>query len=107
MIKKIWTDYSRYLKVSQRESYLALSFGIIGALLETFSIYLLANLITNLGYKNSVIVIEGFNKFGLRKEICILIFFIAALLSAISYFISNKNIIIAFLIGGHYNSCCC
>ena len=95
MIKKIWTDYSRYLKVSQRESYLALSFGIIGALLETFSIYLLANLITNLGYKNSVIVIEGFNKFGLRKEICILIFFIAALLSAISYFISNKNIIIA------------
>ena len=95
MIKKIWTDYSRYLKVSQRESYLALSFGIIGALLETFSIYLLANLITNLGYENSVIVIEGFNKFGLRKEICILIFFIAALLSAISYFISNKNIIIA------------
>lgn len=95
MIKKIWTDYSRYLKVSQRESNLALSFGIIGALLETFSIYLLANLITNLGYENSVIVIEGFNKFGLRKEICILIFFIAALLSAISYFISNKNIIIA------------
>ena len=95
MIKKIWKDYSRYLKVSQRESNLALSFGIIGALLETFSIYLLANLITNLGYENSVIVIEGFNKFGLRKDICILIFFIAALLSAISYFISNKNIIIA------------
>ena len=95
MIKKIWKDYSRYLKVSQKESNLALSFGIIGALLETFSIYLLANIITNLGYKNSVIVIEGFNKFGLRKEICILIFFIAALLSAISYFISNKNIIIA------------
>ena len=95
MIKKIWKDYSRYLKVSQKESNLALSFGIIGALLETFSIYLLANIITNLGYKNSVIIIEGFNKFGLRKEICILIFFIAALLSAISYFISNKNIIIA------------
>ena len=95
MIKKIWKDYSRYLKVSQKESNLALSFGIIGAFLETFSIYLLANIITNLGYKNSVIVIEGFNKFGLRKEICILIFFIAALLSAISYFISNKNIIIA------------
>ena len=95
MIKKIWKDYSRYLKVSQKESNLALSFGIIGALLETFSIYLLANIITNLGYKNSVIVIEGFNKFGLRKEICILIFFITALLSAISYFISNKNIIIA------------
>ena len=95
MIKKIWKDYSRYLKVSQKESNLALSFGIIGALLETFSIYLLANLITNLGYKNSIIVIEGFNKFGLRKEICIIIFFMSALLSAISYFISNKNIIIA------------
>ena len=95
MIKKIWKDYSRYLKVSRKESKLALSFGVIGALLETFSIYLLANLITNLGYKNSIIVIEGFNKFGLRKEICILIFFISALLSAISYFISNKNIIIA------------
>ena len=95
MIKKIWKDYSRYLKVSRKESKLALSFGIIGALLETFSIYLLANLITNLGYKNSIIVIEGFNNFGLRKEICIIIFFLAALLSAISYFISNKNIIIA------------
>ena len=95
MIKKIWKDYSRYLKVSRKESKLALSFGVIGALLETFSIYLLANLITNLGYKNSIIVIEGFNNFGLRKEICIIIFFLAALLSAISYFISNKNIIIA------------
>ncbi len=95
MIKKIWKDYSRYLKVSRKESKLALLFGIIGALLETFSIYLLANLITNLGYKNSIIVIEGFNKFGLRKEICIIIFFMSALLSAISYFISNKNIIIA------------
>ena len=95
MIKKIWKDYSRYLKVSRKESKLALSFGIIGALLETLSIYLLSNLITNLGYKNSIILIEGFNKFGLRKEICILIFFMAALLSAISYFISNKNIIIA------------
>ena len=70
-------------------------FGIVGALLETFSIYLLANLITNLGYKNSTIVIEGFNKFALKKELLILIFFITAILSALSYFISNKNIIIA------------
>ena len=95
MIKRIWKSYSRYIKVSNKESKYALSFGIIGAFLETFSIYLLANLITNLGYKNSIIVIEGFNNFGLRKEICIIIFFLAALLSAISYFISNKNIIIA------------
>ena len=48
MIKEIWSNYYRYLNVSRKESFLAFAFGILGAFLETFSIYLLANLITNL-----------------------------------------------------------
>ena len=48
MIKQIWKNYYRYLNVSRKESFLAFAFGILGAFFETFSIYLLANLITNL-----------------------------------------------------------
>ena len=52
MIRQIWKNYFRYLKVSNKESYLALSLGVFGAFLETSSIYLLANLITNLESNN-------------------------------------------------------
>ena len=51
MIKNIWRNYKRYIKVAGKESKLAIIFGVIGALSETFSIYLLANLITNLDKK--------------------------------------------------------
>ena len=48
MIKQIWNNYYRYLNISRKESFLAFTFGILGAFFETFSIYLLANLISNI-----------------------------------------------------------
>ena len=53
MFRDIWKNYHRYFKVSNKESNLAILLGIFGAFLETFSIYLLANIITSLGYKNT------------------------------------------------------
>ncbi len=93
MIKQIWKNYKRYLKVSKNESRLAIIFGISGALVETFSIYFLANLITNIGDKNSMVGIKIFKSFYLTKEFNLAIFFITAFISAYFYFISNKNIV--------------
>ena len=52
MIRKLWKNYYRYIRASNKESLLALFLGIIGAFLETFSIYLLANLITKIENNN-------------------------------------------------------
>ena len=93
MIKHIWKDYKRYLKVSEKQSKVSLIFGISGALVETFSIYLLAKLINNLGFTNSVNGIRFINTISLKTEICLLIFFITAITSAYFYYISNKNIV--------------
>ena len=93
MLKNIWLNYKRYIKVSGKESKIALIFGIIGALSETFSIYLLANLITNLDKKNLIINIKFFNQINFSKEIYILFFLISAIISAFLYFLSNKNIV--------------
>ena len=93
MIKNIWRNYKRYIKVAGKESKLAIIFGVIGALSETFSIYLLANLITNLDKKNLFISIKFLNQIVLSKEIYIFLFLISAIFSAILYFISNKNIV--------------
>ena len=68
-------------------------FGIIGAFLETFSIFLLANLITNLDSNSSIINIGLFNQNYQSREILIVIFFISSILSASFYYLSNKNII--------------
>ena len=93
MIKNIWRNYKRYIKVAGKESKLAIIFGVIGALSETFSIYLLANLITNLDKKNLFISINFLNQIVLSKEIYIFLFLISAIFSALLYFISNKNIV--------------
>ena len=93
MIKNIWRNYKRYIKVAGKESKLAIIFGVIGALSETFSIYLLANLITNLDKKNLFISIKFLNQIVLSKEIYIFLFLISAIFSALLYFISNKNIV--------------
>ena len=58
MLKQIWKNYYRYLKISRKESFLAFNFGILGAFFETFSIYLLANLITNLDIEKSIFKIK-------------------------------------------------
>ena len=93
MLKNIWENYYRYIKLSNKESKLAIFSGIIGALLETFSIYLLANVITNLDKKNLVINIQSANQIFFSKEIYIIFFLISAIISATFYYFSNKNIV--------------
>ena len=93
MIRQIWKNYFRYLKVSSKESYLAFSLGVLGAFLETASIYLLANLITNFNSENQKISLGLIDKFFIPKGIYIFIFLILAILSSYTYFIANKNIV--------------
>ena len=93
MLKNIWKNYSRYIQVCKKESKLAVFLGIIGALSETFSIYLLANLITNLDENYLIIDFTFLNQILISKEIYILIFLISAILSASLYYFSNKNIV--------------
>ncbi len=92
MFKEIWKNYYRYFKVSRNESKLAILFGILGASLETFSIYLLASIITNLGYKNNLDNIR-FLEFNNMNYGIYFIFILSATFSAYLYYISNKNII--------------
>ena len=93
MIKNIWKSFRRYIKVSRRESQLALFFGVRGALLETFSIFVLANLITNLDNNSSTIQFNVFNQNYISREIFILTFLISSIVSASFYYLSNKNIV--------------
>ena len=89
MLRNIWKNYNRYINVSKKESKLAIILGIIGALSETFSIYLLANLITNLEKNYLIIKFNFLNQSYVSKEIYILFFLISAILSAFLYFLSN------------------
>ncbi len=93
MLKNIWRNYNRYIDISARESKLAVILGITGALTETFSIYLLANLITNLDKNKLIINIKFFSPIFISKEIFILFFLISAMLAASFYYLSNKNIV--------------
>ena len=92
MFRDIWKNYYRYFRVSNKESNLAILFGIFGALLETFSIYILANIITSLGYENNKVDIKFLEFSNLNLEI-FLIFIFSATFSAYLYYLSNKNII--------------
>ena len=93
MIKQIWKTYYRYLKISFKESFFSLFLGILGAFCETFSIYLLANLITNFANSNTSINIEYFEKFDISQDINIILFLIIGIFSAYLYYLSNKNIV--------------
>ena len=93
MIKQLWNNYKRYINVSKKESIFALSFGIIGAFSETFSIYLLANLLTNIENNEKIINSNIFESNFLNREYTIIFFLISALFSAVLYFYSNKNIV--------------
>ena len=90
MVREIWSNYKRYIKISKKESLLALILGISAAFLETFAIYLLANLISSIDGKN-----ENFNYLNtifLNHQIYIL-FLITGILSIYLYFQTNKNIV--------------
>ena len=93
MVRQIWRNYSRYLNISRKESFLAFSFGILGAFLETFSIYLLANLITNLDSEKTNFQIKYFDNSLINNNIIIIIFLLSGIFSALIYYLSNKNII--------------
>ncbi len=93
MLRRLWKNYSRYIRVSNKESLMALFLGIIGAFLETFSIYLLANIITGLENNSlnlKIFTTESSNEF---QKFYIFIFLISSILSAFIYFISNKYIV--------------
>ena len=93
MIKDLWKNYRRYLKYSKKESRLAILFGIFGAFSETLSIYVLANLISNMTDKNISNKLLLFQSFNLSIGICLLIFFTTGILSASLYYLSNKNVV--------------
>ena len=93
MIKQIWNNYCRYLNIAKKESFLAFTFGILGAFFETFSIYLLANLITNLDIEKSNFQIKYLETIFFNKNIIIIIFLLSAVFSALIYYLSNKYII--------------
>ena len=67
--------------------------ALLEAFLETFSIYLIANLITNLGYEEKIISIKLLSLNYITKNNYILLFLISAILAAFSYYLSNKNIV--------------
>ncbi len=93
MLRKLWCNYSRYIKVSNKESFLALSFGIFGAFLETLSIYLLANLISKIENNNLYSNFINIGFISLDKKYYLLVFLLISILSAIIYYLSNKNIV--------------
>ena len=75
MIKQIWRNYYKYLNVSKKESIFALILGILATFSETFSIYLLANLITNLKKEKSKVDFIYLEILFLNKNTIIIIFF--------------------------------
>ena len=90
MVREIWTNYKRYIKISKKESLLALILGISAAFLETFAIYLLANLISSIEGKNENL--NYLNNIFSDHQIYIL-FLISGIISVYLYFQTNKNIV--------------
>ena len=93
MIKQLWINYRRYITVSKNESIFAVIFGIIGAFSETFSIYLLANLLTSIENNEIIINSNIFELSYLNKAYTVMLFLISALFAAFLYYYSNKNIV--------------
>ena len=90
MVREIWTNYKRYIKISKKESLLALIFGITAAFLETLAIYLLANLISSIEGNNENL--NYLNTIFLDNQLYIL-FLISGISSIYLYFQTNKNIV--------------
>ena len=91
MLKDLWKNYSIYLRFANKESKIAIFSGILGAILETFSIYLLADIISSLGNQDALLSYDYVN--SLPSYINQALFFVSAISSASLYFLSNKNIV--------------
>lgn len=93
MIKELWKNYSRYINLSKNESRLAILFGILGAFLETISIYYLTKLITIFDNNSSISKLKFISISDESNYDLAIIFIITAIFSSAAYFISNINIV--------------
>ena len=91
MLLTLWKNYSRYIRISDKETKISIICGILGAFVETTSIFYLSKIIIELNsnptFKN--------DKLDFSSPIILytIIFILFGLCSAYIYFISNKNII--------------
>ncbi len=93
MLNSTWRSYKRYLYISKKESFNALFLGIVGACLETFSIYLLANLISKIESGLLDFVTINILSISFTKNLYIFLFLFSSISSAFIYYLSNKNIV--------------
>lgn len=91
MIKELLLNYSSFIKLTKKESIIAILSGIFGAIAETIAIYFLAEIIRNLEYLNISQESLNFN-INLAKGPLVFLFFSIA--SSIIFFISNKYLVI-------------
>lgn len=91
MIKELVLNYSSFIKLTKKESIIAILSGIFGAIAETIAIYFLAEIIRNLEYLNISQESLNFN-INLAKGPLVFLFFSIA--SSIIFFISNKYLVI-------------
>ena len=91
MIKELILNYSGFIKLTKKESLIAILSGIIGAITETIAIYFLAEIIRNLEYLKINDQVIDLNVNFAKGPFIFLIFSVA---SSIIFFISNKYLVI-------------
>ncbi len=91
MIKELVLNYSSFIKLTKKESIIAILSGIFGAIAETIAIYFLAEIIRNLEYLKISQESLNFN-INLAKGPLVFLFFSIA--SSIIFFVSNKYLVI-------------
>ena len=91
MLFTLWRNYSKYIDIAKKESLISVFCGIIGAFVETISIFYLSKIILVLNTNN----IKEINYLNIKSPIIgfTIIFIIFGLFSSYLYFISNKNIV--------------
>ena len=91
MIKELFLNYSSFVKVTKKESIIAIFSGIIGAITETVAIYFLAEIIRNLEYLK---LSDKDLNLDINLAEGALIFLIFCVASSIIFFIYNKYLVI-------------
>ena len=91
MIKELVLNYFSFIKLTKKESIIAILAGIIGAVTETVAIYFLAEIIRNLEYLKISDKVLNLNINFFQGPFIFLIF---SVVSSIVFFISNKYLVI-------------
>ena len=91
MIKELISNYSVFIKKTKKESLIAISSGIIGAITETIAIYYLSKIIRNLEY---IKINPQINNSSFNLITSLIIFLVFSIFSSIIYFISNKYLVV-------------